>query len=45
MPVNKSQNEDINSCIYALIQLSGHSPKTVCTFSFTLFKLMLVCSD
>ena len=27
--VNKSQNEDINSCVYALIQLSGHSPKTV----------------
>ena len=24
-----SQNEDINSCVYALIQLSGHSPKTV----------------
>ena len=22
------KNEDINSCIYALIQLSGHSPKT-----------------
>ena len=25
----KMKNEDINSCIYALIQLSGHSPKTV----------------
>ena len=24
----KKKNEDINSCIYALIQLSGHSPKT-----------------
>ena len=22
-------NKDINSCVYALIQLSGHSPKTV----------------
>ena len=22
------KNEDINSCVYALIQLSGHSPKT-----------------
>ena len=26
---NKSQNEDVNSSIYALIQLPGHSPKTV----------------
>ena len=25
----KMKNEDINSCVYALIQLSGHSPKTV----------------
>ena len=23
------KNEDINSCVYALIQLSGHSPKTI----------------
>ena len=23
------QNEEINSCVYALIQLSGHSPKIV----------------
>ena len=23
------KNEYINSCVYALIQLSGHSPKTV----------------
>ena len=22
------KNEDINSCVYALIQLFGHSPKT-----------------
>ena len=25
----KWKNEDINSCVYALIQLSGHPPKTV----------------
>ena len=26
---NKLQNEDINCCIFALIQLSGHSPKPI----------------
>ena len=25
------KNENINSCVYSLIQLSGHSPKTVDT--------------
>ena len=24
----KKENEDINSCVYVLIHLSGHSPKT-----------------
>ena len=26
---NKSQNEDMNNCVYALIQLFGHSPEIV----------------
>ena len=30
----KKKNEDINSCVYALIQLSGHSPKTVLLIGF-----------
>ena len=30
------KNEDINSCVYALIQLSGHSPKTVIVISLGL---------
>ena len=29
-----TEYEDINSCVYALIQLSGHSPKTVSLYFF-----------
>ena len=31
------KNEDINSCVYALIQLSGHSPKTAKNFFVQVF--------
>ena len=37
--LKKKKNEDINSCVYALIQLSGHSPKTVLQWKLWCFRL------